>query len=193
MPRKSTSTKGMIAVTDIKKPGKIYIVYDAGAKCQNTSLNENLLKGPDLLNNLVGVLLRFRQGKFCIMADIGKMFHQVMMDLRDRDALRFIWISNKEENFQDIQMNVYLFGKIDSPCCCIWALNKTALDNIVKIISRAEEAITDNFYMNDYLDSFHTVQEAIKVSNHVANVLSDGDFRLTKWVSNDHLKKYPRY
>ena len=90
MPRKSTSTKGMIAVTDIKKPGKIYIVYDAGAKCQNTSLNENLLKGPDLLNNLVGVLLRFREGKFCTMADIKKMFHQVMVDLRDGDALRFI-------------------------------------------------------------------------------------------------------
>ena len=78
------------AVTNIKKPGKTRIVFDAGTKCQNTSLNENLLKGPDLLKNLVGVLLRFRQGKFCVMADIEKMFHQVMVDLRDRDALRFI-------------------------------------------------------------------------------------------------------
>ena len=81
------------AVTNINKPGKIRIVFDAGAKCQNTSLNENLLKGPDLSNNLVRVLLRFRQGKFCVMADIEKMFHQVMVDLRDRDALRFIWRS----------------------------------------------------------------------------------------------------
>ena len=78
------------AVTNIKKPGKTRIVFDAGTKCQNTSLNENLLKGPDLLKNLVGVLLRFRQGKFGVMADIEKMFHQVMVDLRDRDALRFI-------------------------------------------------------------------------------------------------------
>ena len=77
-------------------------------------------------------------------------------------------------------MNVKLFGKVNSPCCCIWALNKTVSDNIVKIISRAEEAITDNFYMDDYLDSFHTVQEAIKVSNVVANVLSEGGFHLTK-------------
>ena len=73
-------------------------------------LSMKTLKGPDLLNNLVGVLLRFRQGKFCIMADIDKMFHQVMVDLRDRDALRFIWRGNRGENFQDIQINVHLFG-----------------------------------------------------------------------------------
>ena len=97
------------------------------------------------------------------MADIEKVFHQVMVNQRDGDAMRFIWRSNRDENFQDIQMNVHLFGKIESPCCCIWALNKTASDNIVKIASRAEEAITDNFYMDDYLDSFHTVQEAQKV------------------------------
>ena len=92
-----------------------------------------------------------------------------------------------------IQTNVHLFGKVDSPCSCIWALNKTASDNIVKIISRAEEAITDNFYMDDYLDSFHTGQEAIKISNDVANALIEGGFRLTKWVSNDQqiLKTLP--
>ena len=81
-------------------------------------------------------------------------------------------------------MNVHLFGKVDSPCCFIWALNKTASDNIVKIVSRAEEAVKDNFYMDDYLDSFHTVQEAIKVSNDVTNALSKGVSHLAKWVSN---------
>ena len=116
-----------------------------------------------------------------------------MVDLRDRDALRFIWRSNKDEKFQDIQMNVHLFGKVDSPCCCIWALNKTASHNIIKIVSRAEETIADNFYMDEYLDSFHIVQVAIKISNDVANAVSEGGFRLTKWISNDQqiLKAIP--
>ena len=159
------------AVTKINKPGKIRIVFHAGAKCQSTSLNENLLKGPDLLNNLVGVLLRFCQDKFCVIADIKKIFHQVMVNQRDRDALRFIWRNNRDENFQYIQMNVHLFGKVDSPCCCIWALNKTASDNIVKIVNRAEEVITDNFCLDNYLDSFHAVQEAIVLN--VTNALSE--------------------
>ena len=79
-------------------------------------------------------------------------------------------------------------GRSDSPCCCIWSLNKTASDNIVKIVSRVEETIKDTFYMNDYLDSFHTVQEVIKVSNDVSNILSEGGFRLTKWIFNDQRK-----
>ena len=47
--------------------------------------------------------------------------------------------------------------------------------------------------MDDYLDSFHTVQEAIKVSNDVTNALSEGGFHLTKWVSKDQqiLKALP--
>ena len=49
------------------------------------------------------------------MADIGKMFHKIMVNQRDKDALSFIWKSNRDENFQDIQMNVHLFGKVDSP------------------------------------------------------------------------------
>ena len=44
-------------VFDDKKPGKIRVVFDAAGTCNGTSLNKVLLTGPDLLNNLVGVLL----------------------------------------------------------------------------------------------------------------------------------------
>ena len=54
--------------------------------------------------------------------------------------------------------------------------------------------------MDNYLDSFHMVQEAIKVTNYVANAISEGGFRLIKWVFNDQeilktlpLKKYPQH
>ena len=61
-----------------------------------------MLKSPDLLNNLVRVLLRFQQGKFCLMADIEKMFHQVLVDKNDHDAVRFIWKNNASEQFRGI-------------------------------------------------------------------------------------------
>ena len=39
------------------KPDKSRVVYDAGAQYQNTPLNQNFIKEPDFLNNLVNVLM----------------------------------------------------------------------------------------------------------------------------------------
>lgn len=58
-----------------KKPGKLSVVFDCSAKHKGTSLNDHLLTGPDLINNLTGVLMRFRQHNTALMCDIEKMFH----------------------------------------------------------------------------------------------------------------------
>ena len=36
------------------------------------------------------------------MADIEKMFHQVLVDKNDHDAVRFIWKNNASEQFRGI-------------------------------------------------------------------------------------------
>ena len=77
-------------VTSPTKPGKVRIVFDAAAECEGTSLNKNLLTGQDVANNLVGVLLRFHQGKIAFAADIEKMFHQIHVREEDKDSLRFL-------------------------------------------------------------------------------------------------------
>ena len=48
------------------KPGKIRIVFDCSAKFKGISLNNCLYQGPDLNNNLLGVLLRFRRKSIAI-------------------------------------------------------------------------------------------------------------------------------
>ena len=71
--------------------GKLRIVFDASAKFEGMSLNQELLQGPDMTNLLVGVLLRFRKEHVAIMADIEAMFYQVQIPEPQRSFFRFFW------------------------------------------------------------------------------------------------------
>ena len=53
-------------------------------------LKRDLLPGIDLLNNLVSVITKFRNGKYDIIDDIEKMSYQVLVDRKDFDSLRFL-------------------------------------------------------------------------------------------------------
>ena len=72
------------------KPGKTQIVFDCAAKYRGTSLNDQLLTGPDLTNSVAGVLTRFRE-EVALSADIECMFHQIRVAPADQDAFRFLW------------------------------------------------------------------------------------------------------
>ena len=66
-------------VSSKSKPGKIRVVFDAGAKYNKTNLNEHFLKVPDVLNNLVSILIGFCLGEFAIVGDTERMFHHVIV------------------------------------------------------------------------------------------------------------------
>ena len=46
------------------------MVFVCAAKYDGMSLNSQLLQGPDLINSLVGVVIRFRQEQVALAADI---------------------------------------------------------------------------------------------------------------------------
>ena len=59
-----------------KKPKKIRVVFDCSSQYKGESLNKYLLQGPDLMNKLIGVLIRFRQEIVAFTTDIEAMFHK---------------------------------------------------------------------------------------------------------------------
>ena len=66
-------------LTPQKTTTKMRVVYDASAKPKEhyKSLNECLFRGPVMLQDLVGLLLRFRLHRVAITADIEKAFLQI--------------------------------------------------------------------------------------------------------------------
>ena len=70
-------------VTNVNKPGKVRVIYDTAAEFNNTYLNKNLLKGPDLLSKLIGNLLHIHRGRYTVIADIEQIFHQIYIHSKD--------------------------------------------------------------------------------------------------------------
>ena len=48
------------AVFHPSKPGKIRVVFDCSAEWHGISINKSLMSGPDLTNQIIGVLVKFR-------------------------------------------------------------------------------------------------------------------------------------
>ena len=53
------------------------IALNSSANFHGHVLNEYYAKGPGMLNNLLGVLLRFREEPVAMIGDIAKMFHSI--------------------------------------------------------------------------------------------------------------------
>ena len=168
------------------KPEKLRVVYDCAAKYRNTSLNDQLYQGPDLTNSLLGVLTRFRQNPIAIVADIEAMFHHVLVDPKDQDALRFLWWPNDDlsQEPEEHRMRVHLFGATSSPSCASFSLRRTAEDNRHHFKENVINSALKNFYVDDFLKSTKTVEEAKDIVHAMTNLMSKGGFYLTKWLSN---------
>ena len=164
------------------KKQKLRVVFDGSAKFKGESLNEELLTGPDMMNSLIGILLRFRQESIAVAGDIEKMFHQFKVREEDRDFLRFIWFDGDGE-VVNYRMTVHLFGAASSPGCATFALRKIA-DDHSDISTDAATFIKRNFYVDDGLTSLDNEEDAIKLVENARKICEQGGLRLHKFVSN---------
>ena len=134
-----------------KKPEKVCVVFDCSAKFSGTSLNDQLLQGPDLSNSLIRVLTRFRQEPVAFMADIKAMFYQVQVPVAQHNFLHFIWWPNRDLNIElvEYRMAVYLFGAVSSPNCSNFALHHKVKENEDEIGNAVANTMCRNFYVDD--------------------------------------------
>ena len=83
-----------IAHHEVVRPEKttpIRIVFNSSASFQGHRLNDYWMKGPDLLNSLFGVTLRFRENEVAVTGDISKMYHRVLIPQLDQHVHRYLW------------------------------------------------------------------------------------------------------
>lgn len=181
----------IFGVFNPKKPDKIRCVFDSSAKFENVSLNDVLLTGPDLCNNLLGVLMRFRKEPVGIMADIQQMFYSFYVEERHRNFLLFLWYQDNDPQkpMVDYRMTVHVFGNCPSPAVATYGVRKTVetADSDVKLF------VNRDFYVDDALTSLPTVTEAIDLLSRTSDTLKRGNLFMHKIVSNNDnvMKAFP--
>ncbi len=113
-----------------KKSTPCRVVFNAAVKYHGHVLNEYMLKGPDLLNDLVGVLLRFWENHVAILGDVSKMYYQVLVDpVVDAHSHRFLWQSFENREPDIYVKAVFMFGDKPAPPMANTAMDLTAEEN----------------------------------------------------------------
>ena len=146
-----------------KKPTQIRVVFDSSAEFEGVSLNKELLSGPDMMNSLLGVLIRFRTETTAVMCDIEQMFHSFHVNPSHRDFLRFLWFEDNVIGKPTVEycMNVHLFRNGPSPAFATFGLRKTAADGEEKFGKVASNFVHRYFYVDDGLAWLPTAKQAI--------------------------------
>lgn len=183
---KSRSSSWYLPIFLVKnpnKPEKIRLVWDAAAKTGNVSLNSLLLKGPDLLSSLPGILCRFRQRKIGITGDIAEMFHQIQIRRLDRPYQRFLYRQDPNMEPDVYEMSVMIFGASCSPTSAQYVKNINA-EKFIHKFPRACDSIINNHYMDDMLDSVDEEEQAVQLAKEVRQIHAYGGFNIRSWVSN---------
>ena len=171
-------------VTRPDKPGKFRLCQDAASKVAGTCLNDLLLSGPDLVNRLVGVLLRFRRHPVVLSSDIKGFFHQIFVSEEDVGAFRFFWWENEDMNrMLPYEMLVHIFGAKSSPAVATFVLRHHAQLVAKDYPPEVLYAILYAFYVDDLLASYPTVEKARQMRIHLQEALQRGGFELCKWKS----------
>ena len=171
-------------VLNPNKPGKVRRVCNAAAKYKDICLNDKLLAGPDLLHGLIGTMFRVREGPIDLTADIESIFLQVQVPELDKSCLRFLWQPRVNEPVQIYQRHV--FGAKSSPTCANYALKRVAIDNEDEF-PIAAKTIENSFYMDVFIMSVETPEEAIKVFKQLQTLLSKHGVELKRWITNSYV------
>ena len=160
----------------------VRIVWNSSQVFRGISLNDLLHKGPDVLNPIRGVLLRFRSGLHAALGDVKKMYNSVWLNDDEVHLHRFFWRDNPEDDIE-----VYAVVRVnigDKPAGCIaqFAMKKTA--NLPQFADMIEErrALTEDSYVDDILTSHDDLKMLGRITKGVEEILKAGGFFLKPWV-----------
>ncbi|XP_061726239.1 uncharacterized protein LOC133531837 [Cydia pomonella] len=167
---------------DSSSTTKLRAVFDASAATTSgKSLNDIQLVGPRIQDDLFSILLRFRQHKFVVSADIEKMYRQILVDEEQRSLQKILWRANPSQPIKIYTLNTVTYGTASAPYLSTRCLLQLAQDSLDK---QTQDAISKDFYVDDFLSGSHSIADTVSLCQKVTDTLRSAKFNLRKWQSN---------
>ncbi|XP_073670542.1 uncharacterized protein [Paramisgurnus dabryanus] len=160
----------------------IRIVWNSSQKYKGVSMNDLLLKGPDVLNPIRAVLLRFREGMYASLGDIKKMYNSVWLEEREMHLHRFLWRDSPDEEIGEYAITRVNIGDRPAGCIAQLAMRETArLPNFLHLEDE-RRVIEEDSYVDDLLTSHNDLNKLDNITANVEEILKAGGFFLKPWV-----------
>ncbi|XP_052699402.1 uncharacterized protein LOC128176925 [Crassostrea angulata] len=155
-------------------------------KTGHVSLNDCIEPYSPVMNDITSILTRFRLNKFAVTADIEKAFLQIELHQKDRDATRFLWLSdpgNASSPLTTYRFRSVLFGATCSP----FILSATLMKHFQENANETSSLLEQNLYVDNVLASFQSEETAMKFYKESRTLLAAGGFNLRSWSSNSEM------
>ena len=107
---KSYYISHQVALNPASKTTPVRVVFNSSQIFRGHSLNDSWELGPDVMNNLHGMLLRFRKDKVAAQGDIHKMYYMVRVTEEESMMQLFIWKFSGEDNLRTFRMKRLVMG-----------------------------------------------------------------------------------
>ncbi|XP_050072649.1 uncharacterized protein LOC126560738 [Anopheles maculipalpis] len=163
---------------------KVRVVFDAS--CNTTSgysLNDTLLIGPTVQDDLFTIILRFRKHAIALVADVEKMYRQVRHCESDHKLLRIRYRERFTDPIATYELQTVTYGTASAPFLATRTLQQIAHDQESRY-PKAVDPVLHDFYVDDLLTGAADLEEAIEVRNQISQMLDSAGFALKKWASN---------
>lgn len=163
---------------------KLRVVFDGSARSSsNKSLNDILMVGPTIQQDLITTLFSFRLNKFALTADISKMYRQFEIDERDRKYQLILWRNNKEEPLELFQLNTVTYGLSSAPFLAIRSLFFIA-DRYSSRFPLGSKTLREDIYVDDILTGANDIETLLVKRAELMQMLKFHGLELAKWSSN---------
>lgn len=166
-----------------KSTSKVRIVFNASSKGPNgKSLNDNMLVGPTIQQDLRQIVMRWRTHEIGYIADCVKFYRQVKVTEECADYQRILWRMNGELN--EYKLTRVTFGTASAPYLATKALHQLAIDEEINFPIASTTTKLD-YYIDDFLSGSDNLEESCEVYRQMTGLMKAGGFQLQKWASNN--------